>query len=431
MKVRKTLRFRIVFSFCIFGFILVAIYELFLHTGISFGKDIVFVNILRSEIDNYLTQCSMNKKVVLPNSAYIKAYSDTHTMPVELRKTVQNLNDGFYETNGPYGIKGPANYHIAIKRVPGSDNRIYLFFDVGRFKMDERLSHFSLLTMLTGFIIVILSGWCIGLLVSSIITAPITRLADKVRAIDPEKSDCDLSGELSDDEIGFLAQTLKQNMLRTKALIEREKQFTRDASHELRTPLTIMKGALELIHDLPAYEDKSIQKPIKRIERSVEQMQLTIESFLWLAREEAVTDRHEKCDIFSVTRESIDQNRLIFQDKPIEIQFLAEERPTISVPPPVFQVIINNLLKNAFHFTIKGKISIYLDKDHIRVADTGMGIDHAVMSTVTKLHVRGKNSQGFGLGLAIVTRLCEKYGLRFTIESSANQGTKVEVWFPN
>ncbi|GKT30193.1 HAMP domain-containing histidine kinase, partial [Aduncisulcus paluster] len=68
--------------------------------------------------------------------------------------------------------------------------------------------------------------------------------------------------------------------------IKREKDFTRDVSHELRTPLSVIKGALELIRLSHSSKSPEMQKPLGRIERSVKDMEETIETLLWIAREE-------------------------------------------------------------------------------------------------------------------------------------------------
>lgn len=431
MKYRRSLRFRIVFTFSIFSAILAAIYGFLLHLGIFIGEDVVFNNLLQSEIENFLTEYKLNKTATLPNSAYVKSYLGTDLMPGDFKHSLKELGEGIYETDSPQGIDGPEGYHIAVKKIPGSPMLLYVLYDVNRFKMDERLVALSTLIILTCFIFVTLIGGWLGFLLSRRIIAPVTLLADKIRHLDPGKNDLDLSGQFSDDEIGFLARALEQSMIRTRAMIEREKQFTRDASHELRTPLTIMKGALELIQDCPGYHEMPIEKPVKRIERSVEDMRLTIESLLWLAREDAVMETHPPCNAFSVVHGSLEQIRLVFKNKSIETQLITKANPTLCVPQPVLQMIITNLLHNAFHFTLKGKITVTIEKDHIRVTDTGSGIDPATLDTVTQPHVRGKDSQGFGLGLSIVQRLSERFGLKLIIESAPNEGTNVQLWFPH
>jgi signal transduction histidine kinase len=92
-------------------------------------------------------------------------------------------------------------------------------------------------------------------------------------------------------------------------------------------------------------------------------------------------------------------------------------------------MIIVNLIQNAFHHTAEGKISIRICSGSIAVTDTGIGIDNCALQKVAEPHVRGDHSQGFGLGLSIVKRLCDQFGWQLGIESEVNQGTKVQLRF--
>lgn len=58
-----------------------------------------------------------------------------------------------------------------------------------------------------------------------------------------------------------------------------------------------------------------------------------------------------------------------------------------------------------------------------------MGIEPDKLDSVTRSHVKGEKSQGFGLGLSIVHRLCKRFGWRLTIESQAGKGTRVRIFW--
>ena len=93
----------------------------------------------------------------------------------------------------------------------------------------------------------------------------------------------------------------------------------------------------------------------------------------------------------------------------------------------ILYIAVTNLIRNAFYFTAKGSVTITLDDAHIGVQDTGMGIEPGQLETVTHSHVKGATSQGFGLGLNIVSRLCKRFGWQLIIESRAGQGTGVKI----
>ena len=90
-------------------------------------------------------------------------------------------------------------------------------------------------------------------------------------------------------------------------------------------------------------------------------------------------------------------------------------------------IAVTNLIRNAFHFTSRGSVAITIDEAHIGIQDTGMGIEPDKLDSVTRTHIKGEKSQGFGLGLSIVSRLCGRFGWHLEIESQAGKGTCVRI----
>jgi signal transduction histidine kinase len=99
------------------------------------------------------------------------------------------------------------------------------------------------------------------------------------------------------------------------------------------------------------------------------------------------------------------------------------------VPASLFQIALTNLIQNAVRYTSNGQITIYVRDDRLLVCDTGIGIDGSDLENITQPHVRGTGSDGFGLGLSIVSRLCDRFGWQFEIESEVDRGTTAQIIF--
>jgi len=133
--------------------------------------------------------------------------------------------------------------------------------------------------------------------------------------------------------------------------------------------------------------------------------------------------------VVPVVKDAIEQNQHLFSQKPIEIEFIVRAEPILSVSAPVLRVAVLNLVQNAFQYTAAGKITVLIDEDRVTIADTGKGIEDSKLDTVKQPHFRGTGSQGFGLGLAIVSRLCRRVGWHFDIDSELEKGTRVHLIF--
>jgi signal transduction histidine kinase len=424
MTFRHSLRVRIIIAFCLFGAILGSVYAAAVYLSLDRIEDYLVNRRLVQEVEYFSSKFQEGSGFPTPTSLYIKAYIGVENMPLYVKKQVGGLPEGYHEFYWK-----DAEYHVAIKVIPELVEPVYLLYEVSALEFTEQRKLGIGIVLITGVILVIGLGFWLGLLTSRKVIAPVTHLAKQVNLSGPHSLPTDLSTNFYGDEVGVLAKALEESMQRVQALIEREKQFTRDASHELRTPVTVIKGAVELLHKLPGADVNSVRRPLKRIERAVTDMENIIESLLWLAREEAINNPEQNCVVVPVVKEAIEQLHQLHKGNSIEIECIAEGNPRLNAPPPILQMIIVNLIQNAFHHTADGKISIHICNESITVTDTGIGIDNCALQIVAEPHVRGEHSQGYGLGLSIVKRLCDQFGWQLDIESEVNRGTKVQLRF--
>jgi signal transduction histidine kinase len=216
-----------------------------------------------------------------------------------------------------------------------------------------------------------------------------------------------------------LARTIERALQRICAFIERERYFTSSASHELRTPLTVISGALDLLERPGLSENAS--RVVGRIRRATVEMQATIEMFLSLSRETADSSRREHFEVAPLIEQAIERQRHLLADKQIDIDVVRSADPCLFGDPQAFAVAVSNLVRNAFEHTPhdKGPVEVRIGEYQVSVSNhSGLDADDAVELS-TQLSRRGV-SQGFGLGLGIVQRLCENNGWTFTL--NVNQG---------
>jgi len=128
-----------------------------------------------------------------------------------------------------------------------------------------------------------------------------------------------------------------------------------------------------------------------------------------------------------VVRKAISDNQYLIENKDIQLHMDVRKDKSVRVKEEVLYIAITNLVRNAFQFTSKGSVTITIDDAHIGIADTGMGIETDKLDSVTQSHIKGEKSQGFGLGLSIVSRLCKRFGWQLSIESEPEKGTRTRI----
>ena len=424
MIFRHSLRVRIIVAFCLFGALLGTVYAATVYISLDMIDDHLIDSRLNEEVAYFIGHYQRYNSISEPTSPFISVYLGTKSMPLYVLDMIEGLPEGLHEV-----YSDEEEYHIAIQRLQGQINQLYLLYEVSALEFTEKRKLSIRLVLIAGVILVIGVGLWIGWLTSRKVIAPVVHLADVVNHTGPENLPTDFSKKFYSDEVGVLAKALEQAMRRVEIHVERENRFSRYASHELRTPVTIIKGAVVLLNKKILRKDDPAHRPLKRIERSVTNMENIIETLLWLSREDMAIEQDQILAVANITQETIEQNRHLLGNKPIELELIIEQEPHLFVKAPIFQIVLTNIIRNAIQHTASGTIRVILKDDRVIVSDTGEGMDPDNLSLITQPIVRGDRDKDFGIGLSIVKRLCKRAGWKLEIESEVGRGTTVQLIF--
>ena len=86
---------------------------------------------------------------------------------------------------------------------------------------------------------------------------------------------------------------------------------------------------------------------------------------------------------------------------------------------------------NAFNYTEKGSIQVFIGRSFVRVSDTGIGMDEKSLQRIFEPFYRANREQervkGFGLGMSIVKRICDQMNWHISIDSELGKGTQIQL----
>jgi signal transduction histidine kinase len=379
---------------------------------------------LRSHMSTFAAPTSNSFFMPKPSSPFINVYYGEDLLPEWAKAELPKLQPGEYSRTS-----NQQKYHIIIRMLPDGV-KFYMLYNVTRLDASRESLSSLRVTILGVLMPIMVFGFVMGLITAHKVINPVVTLADyiKERGTGSPLPD-DFVQSYRDDEIGFLAATLKNTLDELHTSVAREAAFARDASHELRTPVTTIKGALELLENSKAVEDEKMARIVGRIHRATSKMEHLIKSFLWLSRYETIGEfDFEETDTLSVVTDTIQEHLYLIKDKPVKIEVRELYPQMLPVAPQVMNILISNLLRIAFTYTQSGKVTVILREKCLSVKDTGMGISS------TQLNLLRKNSgkyhaEGFGFGVAIVRRLCSSLGWSFLIESEPDKGTTVTLCY--
>ena len=311
------------------------------------------------------------------------------------------------------------------------NSKLFLVFDAN--SVTEAASYFGLFPLVLMLIVLYSSAWfAYGITRRAV--SPVIKLARSVRGIELDKPGTkrfvDVYESRSvDAEIATLATALQHLLLRVEQSIARERTFTREASHELRSPLTVIRMASDNLikrNDLQA----SAVTLIERIQRAAKDMEELTEILLLLAREYEEALIKEDVFVNDVVRRELNDCRVIYGTKDLEITLQEVERLVINASERAVAIVCGNLFRNACLYTEQGEVSVTVGIDYVLISDSGEGLTSQDVDDAFNADYNPVNAQGNGIGLSLVKRITDRFGWTIVVESERSKGTRIKLIFP-
>ncbi|HEY9639516.1 MAG TPA: GAF domain-containing protein, partial [Coleofasciculaceae cyanobacterium] len=229
-----------------------------------------------------------------------------------------------------------------------------------------------------------------------------------------------------------LNQGLRQAILELRAVNKELEAFSYSVSHDLRAPLRSIDGFSQaLLEDCHDQLDTTGQDYLRRIRAATQRMGQLIDDLLTLSRVTRSDLRLEPVDLSRIASRLCSD---LQQSQPErQVEFIVQPGLVAQGDAHLLQVVLENLLSNAWKFTSKrpqskiefgsipqaSSIPIYF------VRDDGAGFDMAYVNKLfgpfQRLH-GVHDFPGNGIGLATVQRIVHRHGGRAWAEGAVEQG---------
>ena len=211
-------------------------------------------------------------------------------------------------------------------------------------------------------------------------------------------------------------------------------EFIANVTHEMNTPLTSIRGFAELLA-AGALEGERAQRASATILAQSERLQNLVASIINYSEIDSDELPLYEVDASRIARETLAALAPeIAERKLVLLSNIGEGVMLMSRNERVIE-IFGNIIRNAIRYNREGgSISVLLTGEAFTVSDTGIGIAEEDLPrifdrfyTVDKSH-NGKNG-GFGLGLSVVKKLCQKQGWQLTVKSKPQEGSTFRIGF--
>ena len=338
-----------------------------------------------------------------------------NSLPNEIRQ----LPDGSYHSVWI----GNRAMHIEVSH-DNNNFPLIMMYDITEWEEQE---HLLLSVVFIGIVVVFIFGIFMGNWATYPILAPLRKLSHKVKTIQPRQRHIRLANQFQQSEVYPLAKAFDGYLTRIDSFVEREQAFSSAASHELRTPLSVIFGATDILE--AQVMTPAGKRALARIQRAGHDMLAFIEATLFLAREDSRSiSENTSTDVAIVIEELLDDMSQEIQHHHISLLKQIEPNVIINQPPSIIKITISNLLRNAIEHSQNASIEITMTNYTLQIKDTGKGISEDDLPFVCNAGFTTK-SNGNGLGLNLIKRICDRFGWELEISSILNHGTCVTLHF--
>ncbi|HHA2435089.1 TPA: ATP-binding protein [Stenotrophomonas maltophilia] len=225
---------------------------------------------------------------------------------------------------------------------------------------------------------------------------------------------------------------------RVAELVQRQRDLTHAISHQLRTPIARVAFGLDLMQDS---DDRERRERLARgLHGDLAELNRLVSELLAYERLEHPSEgepmqRIEANDWLQAcladARRDAERAGVILRVQPSAL-------PRVDAEPRLLQLALSNLVGNALRHA-RSQVEVSLvgvsGRACLRVDDDGPGIAEAdrekVMRPFTRLDdSRSRDTGGFGLGLAIVSRIAVRHGGELRISRATLGGARMEMHWP-
>jgi len=237
------------------------------------------------------------------------------------------------------------------------------------------------------------------------------------------------------DEVSHLALTLNRMLDRIESSMHQLHTITDSLAHDLRSPLTAIRGKLEMTLSASTQGDQAepIVSAIEELDRLTDFLNKSLD--VAEAKADALRLNRVEVDLDELLRIMIELYEPSMSEKGLQIRLHSGGPLTIEADAALIHRMIANLFDNELkHLPTACTVSLRLSAEDeaalLILEDDGPGFDAEVCLQLFERRVKGKESNGHGLGLAFVDAVVRAHGGAVTAGNREDGGARIVVTLP-
>ena len=387
----------------------------------EYAERLVWRAVLESELDHLAERRAEDPGYAWHDTASMRLYDGSAGR--EVPAALMALSPGLHDDMTLDGLPIAAMVRIIEGR------HTVLTIDITDFEHHEE--HLARVVMGAALAMTLLLGLAVWLSVNHLVR-PLNAFTRQIGDLRPDQPGQEVSlPHSASSDLLAIADALNGYLRRNDQFVERERAFIDSASHELRTPIAVIAGAAEIALAQPDITP-DVHQRLARIQRTASHVEQLISLLLVLAKDPAQLGKaSDRIALDQLVPEIVDDHRHLLEDKALSVQVGPLAPCEINAPLVIVQAAIGNLLRNAIENSDRGEIRIRLEAPAtVVIDDPGHGMSPEEISAIyARLARGGGDRSGGGIGLDLISRLCEHLHWTLWFDSAPGRGTTTTLRF--
>ncbi len=208
--------------------------------------------------------------------------------------------------------------------------------------------------------------------------------------------------------------------------VQNLQDLSNETLHELNLPVSTIKINTQMLQK--NLNDTKSKKRLNRIESACSMLEQRYNELEYMIKMQSREDIDEEFSLKDLVEERVAFFRRLYPQMAFELY--VDELVVLSDRTGVSKVI-DNIVDNGVKYSDKSsKIKITLHENRLAIEDFGIGMDEVELLHIFDAYYQSNSTmQGFGIGLCMVKRFCDKNRILLNFDSALSRGTKVELQF--
>jgi signal transduction histidine kinase len=203
-------------------------------------------------------------------------------------------------------------------------------------------------------------------------------------------------------------------------------QLSKETLHELNLPIATIKTNSQMLQ-----KNLENEKDIKRLSRIISASKMLEDRYNeldYMIKNHTAKEVNEEFDLEVLIKERVEFLQAIYPNKQINTKLV---KTKITNDRIGLGKVVDNIIDNGVKYSQNQKnIDITLKDKILTFQDYGKGMDeNEVVRVFDKYYQGDSQEKGFGIGLSLVKRFCDKQNIKLFIDSKQDVGTKIILDF--